>query len=111
MKKTVFLLSCFLALVMSACGPKDPLPDPDHGDAIVGKGVFVINEGTFGYANASLTFYDPVADTVANNLFYRVNGAPIGDVGESLALIDGKLYIVVNNSKYIYTSNTKKGNR
>ena len=100
MKKNILLLSCLLALVMSACGPKDPLPN--HDDAIVGKGVFVINEGNFGYANASLTFYDPVADSAINNLFYRVNGAPIGDVGESLALIDGKLYIVVNNSNYIY---------
>ena len=98
MKKTAFLFSCLLALVMSACGPKDPLPN--HDDAIVGKGVFVINEGNFGYANASLTFYNPAEDTVANNLFYRVNGAPIGDVGQSLALIDDKLYIVVNNSKY-----------
>ena len=68
----------------------------------IGKGVFVLNEGTFSFANASLTFYDSEADTVANNIFYRVNGSPLGDVGQSLFLMDNKLYVVVNNSNYIY---------
>lgn len=84
---------------MTSCGPDNP-QEPDV--MTIGKGVFVINEGNFTYANSSLTFYDPVMDTVANNLFYRVNGAPIGDVGQSLCLLNGKLYIVVNNSNYIY---------
>ena len=105
MKKNNVLITCLMALVMVACGPKDPIePEgPIEPDVMtVGKGVLVLNEGNFTYANASLTFYDPEMDTVANNLFYRVNGAPIGDVGQSLAMIDGKLYIVVNNSNYIY---------
>jgi len=115
MKKLFYLLVCVVAFAMVSCTP-DPLPDnPDDptndtivpGDTIepaftLPHGVFVINEGTFTYANSSLSFYDPEMDTVMNNMFYRANGAPIGDVGESLALIDGKLYIVVNNSNYIY---------
>lgn len=101
MKRIALFLSCLLA-VLTACGPDTP-DTPDN--VIVGKGVFVINEGNFTYANASLTFYNPEADTVANNLFYRVNNAPIGDVGQSLTLLDGKLYIVVNNSNYIYKVN------
>ena len=39
---------------------------------------------------------------MVNNLFYKANQAPIGDVAQSMALVDGKLYIVVNNSNYIY---------
>ena len=105
MKKTGLILSCLFALLLAACGPKDPLPN--QNDVIVGKGVFVLNEGNFGYANASLTFYDPAVDTVANSLFYRVNGAPIGDVGQSLAMVDGYLYIVVNNSNSIYKVNAR----
>lgn len=111
MKKLFYLLVCVLAFAMASCTP-DPIPeDPNNDDPIndtvepgysLPHGVFVINEGTFTYANSSLTFYDPEMDTVANNLFYRANGAPIGDVGQSLALIDDKLYIVVNNSNYIY---------
>lgn len=66
------------------------------------KGVFILNEGTFTFANSSLSFYDKEADTVGNNLFFKANGSPIGDVGQSLALYNGSLYIVVNGSKYIY---------
>lgn len=88
-----------LSLLMVACRPDKPVVPED---AIVGKGVFVLNEGSYTFANSSLTFYDPEADTVTNNLFYRVNGSPIGDVGQSLFMMNDKLYIVVNNSNYIY---------
>ena len=117
MKKVLLAITCLVALVLFSCKP-DPIPvDPSDDPTtdtiepaddtivpslVVGKGVFVINEGNFSYANSSLTFYDTEKDSVINNLFYRVNGAPIGDVGQSLALIDGKLYIVVNSSNYIY---------
>lgn len=101
-KNFSFLLLAGLALsLLNSCNPTpdDPVvPQP----ATIGKGVFVLSEGLFGNANASLTFYDPDVDTTANNLFYRVNNAPIGDVGQSLALVDGKLFLVVNNSNYIY---------
>lgn len=99
MKRIAIVLSCLLCLMMASCVPEDPITP---GTMTVGKGVFVINEGTFTYANSSLTFYNPEMDTVTNNLFYRANGAPIGDVGQSLALLNGYLYIVVNNSNYIY---------
>lgn len=99
MKKQKWMLLAALAAMMFACKPNQPI-DPEGFS--VGSGVLVLNEGNYQYSNASLTFYDPVADTVANNLFYRVNDAPLGDVGQSMALVDGKLYIVVNNSNYIY---------
>ncbi len=101
MKHLRFIWLAAVAIMMAACGHDNPEPS----DVLVGKGVFVLNEGTFTYANASLTWYDPEADTVANNLFYRVNGSPIGDVGESLCLLNGYLYIVVNSSNYIYKVN------
>ena len=66
-----------------------------------------MNEGTFTYANSSLSYYDFATNTVENNLFFRVNNAPIGDVGQSLTLIGDDLYIVVNNSKYIYKVDAK----
>ena len=96
---TAVLLGLSLSLFNACVKPDDPVePQP----ASVGKGVFVLNEGSYGNANASLSFYNPDVDTVANNLFYKVNNAPIGDVAQSLALADDKLYLVVNNSNYIY---------
>ena len=102
MKKITILLLILLPFIIGACRPDVP-STPDG--VVVGKGVYVLSEGTFTYANASLSFYDPEADTVANRLFYRANGSPIGDVAQSLALIGNDLYIVVNNSKYIYKVN------
>lgn len=104
MKKITLALCCLL-IVLASCGPKDPITPED---VTIGKGVFVINEGNFGYANSTLTFYNPTTDTVANNLFRRANWPSIiGDTGESLVLLDGKLYIVVNGSRYIYKADAQ----
>ena len=94
----------FASTMLVSCKP-EPVPEPES--ASIAKGVFVLNEGSYTYANSSLTFYDYDADTVANNLFYRVNGSPIGDVAQSLTLLGDKLFIVVNNSNYIYKVNAK----
>ena len=99
MKRIKLLLLALLAVTLFACKPDQPV-NPRALD--LGSGVFVLNEGTFQVSNGSLSFYDIEADTVGNHLFYRVNDAPLGDVAQSLAMVDGKLYIVVNNSNLIY---------
>ena len=104
MKKTllnIFILGIILSFV--SCNPDDQKSE----DKDIAKGLFILNEGTFTYANSSLTFYDPEVDTVENNLFYRVNLAPLGDVANSMAIDENGMYIVVNNSKYIYKVNEK----
>ena len=104
MKKTllnIFILGIILSFV--SCNPDNKDPE----DKNIAKGLFILNEGTFTYANSSLTFYDPEADTVENNLFYRVNLAPLGDVANSMAIDENGMYIVVNNSKYVYKVDEK----
>ena len=104
MKKTLFnilLLGIILAFV--SCGGDNT----ESEDKNIAKGLFILNEGTFTYANSSLTFYDPEADTVENNLFYKVNLAPLGDVANSMAIDENGMYIVVNNSKYVYKVDEK----
>lgn len=104
MKRTILILSLIIAITFAACKKKEtPQPTPQPAD----RGLFILNEGTFTYANSSLSYYDFATNTVENNLFFRVNNAPIGDVGQSLALIGSDLYIVVNNSKYIYKVDAK----
>ena len=105
MKKTlfnIFILGILLTFV--SCNGDDPVTPKEHN---IAKGLFILNEGTFTYANSSLTFYDPEADTVENNLFYRVNLAPLGDVANSMMMDETGMYIVVNNSKYIYKVDPK----
>lgn len=103
MKRTffnIFILSILLTFV--SCGGDDPKNPQEKS---IAKGLFVLNEGNYTNASSSLTFYDPEADTVENNLFYRVNLSPLGDVANSMMIDETGMYIVVNNSKYIYKVN------
>jgi YVTN family beta-propeller protein len=61
------------------------------------------------YGNATLSVYDTVKGSVQNDLFYKVNGLPLGDVAESMTLWKAKGYIVVNNSGKIYVMDTGNG--
>lgn len=99
MKRIALFLLGLLTTVLLSCTPDTPSAPSTFQ---LGSGVFVLNEGNYQFSNGSLSFYDIENDTVINNLFYKVNSATLGDVAESMALVNGKLYIVVNNSNYIY---------
>lgn len=104
MRKWFLFPLALVAAMLFSCKP-DPIPtpvDPSDSVSVNLKGVFVLNEGVYQFSDGSLTFYDPEADTAANNLFFKANGVPIGDVPQSLAMADEQLYIVVNNSNHIY---------
>ena len=66
------------------------------------RGLFVICEGNYMYGNASLSYYDPDAKRVENEVFVRSNAFPIGDVAQSMAVYDGLCWVVVNNSGVIF---------
>ncbi len=65
------------------------------------KGVFVINEGAFGQSNGDISFISENRVNKNINLFLDVNNRPLGDVVQSMTIIDNKGYIVVNNSQKI----------
>lgn len=105
MKRIKLFLLALVAALLFSCKPEDPVTPVNPKALNLGSGLFVLNEGNFQFSNASLSFYDIEADTVGNNLFYKVNDAPLGDVAESMALVDGQLYVVVNNTNLIYKVN------
>lgn len=70
------------------------------------RGVFVTCEGNFMSGNASLSFYDPARRRVENTVFLRANGMKLGDVAQSMAVRDGRGYVVVNNSGVVYVIDT-----
>lgn len=71
-------------------------------------GVLVLNEGNFMYGNASLSYYNSQTETVINDLFYRQNGIPLGDVAQSAEVYQGELFVVLNNSGKIIAMNLGK---
>ena len=76
--------------------PPTPLPHLSGGSG--GRGAFVTHEGNFLAGNASLSYLDLTTGQVSNNVFAAANGRPLGDVCQSVTLIDSLAYLVVNNS-------------
>ena len=68
--------------------------------------VLIINEGTFGWTNASITMYNKSNNIVNQNVFKNANnGAILGDVAQSFLQINDKGYIMVNNSNKVEVVN------
>jgi len=94
------VFSVIAALILPGC-VQDPVSVKPVVPVPSAKGVYVVNEGTFGRGNATLTFYDLGSFQVYNDVFASVNGRNLGDVGNQIVIRGPCGYIVVNNSDKI----------
>ncbi|MBN1117102.1 MAG: hypothetical protein JXA77_07855 [Bacteroidales bacterium] len=76
----------------------------DNKEEVKGEytnGVYIVNEGNYGSADGSLSFYSYDSDSVYNDIFKAKNGDPLWDVLQSVTTSGDNIYIVVNNSNKI----------
>src|SRR5689334_7227456 len=93
LKKFVVLAAVAAVFTFQSCSD-DSEPVVKRGEA----GFFIVNEGAFQNSNTSISFYDRSTNTVANDVFALKNGHALGDQAQSMTVIDGKGYIVVQGS-------------
>ncbi|MDA8714846.1 hypothetical protein N9M27_03115 [Flavobacteriales bacterium] len=98
MKYLIFILSL---VTICGCTKKEIGPQHVNEPLFAGQKVLVLNEGNFGWGNASISAYNPNQNRVANGIFSSVNNLPLGDVCQSGIRWNNSYLIVVNNSNRI----------
>ncbi|MEE8437185.1 MAG: hypothetical protein V3S22_02480, partial [Candidatus Neomarinimicrobiota bacterium] len=94
-KKTILLLSLILAFPACEDGA-------DTKKETLNKlNVFVLCEGNFGQSNASLWSLNPEMDEIQGPIYKNITGKSLGDIGQSMALRDNRLWVINNNTHSI----------
>jgi len=103
MKRLYFL---FVAASVIASCKKQETKKVDEIIINQQSAILIINEGNFQWGNASLDLLDLKQGKYTTDVFKTANGFPLGDVCQSAQLIDGKLFVVLNNSGKIEICDT-----
>lgn len=91
--------ACAVLLLITACEKEKEDPAPAVPSQL--NGVFIINEGAFGQANASVSFASSDSTYYTQDLYSAANGFPAGDILQSMSIHNGKAYLCVNNSQKV----------
>src|SRR5665213_378414 len=107
MKTQIKFIALAIVLgIFSSCKRDQPLAPTTAGITITsGMGAFVVDEGNYLGGNAKISFFKFSDGSAIEDLFQPENLRPLGDVGQSMTLINGEEYVVVNNSGKIEVVN------
>ncbi|MCB0653190.1 MAG: hypothetical protein KDC85_18090 [Saprospiraceae bacterium] len=98
----MFFVSLGFLLSFMACHEEENNPVASIRQA---EGFFIVNEGTFNFGNASVSYYHYETGEVTHDLFKNANGHTAGDVLQQMFVVDDKGYLVLNNSGYVEVVN------
>lgn len=92
---------CLLLITLLGSCVKDKPQEPVKTAVSINSDtkVLIINEGNYGWNNASVSVYDPASGNAIENYYAQQNNqAVLGDVCQSICKYNNAYYIVVNNS-------------
>ncbi|MDG5798956.1 hypothetical protein QA597_01095 [Marinilabiliaceae bacterium ANBcel2] len=97
-----------IALLITSCSDDDN-DIRYESDGLLDYGALILNEGTFGNSNASLSFESFTHDTVIGDIYREANGGniSIGDVLQDAVITDNLALFVLNNSDKIEVTNSQ----
>ena len=99
--KSLLIGAIAFSAIFTSCSVKkdDAVPLPVIPSS---NGVYVNNEGNYSHSNGSISFFNTNTKTISNDIYGAANnGATLGDVVQSMNIIDSTAYIVVNASNKI----------
>lgn len=80
--------------------------DPPVSTTDYSKGVFIINEGPFMTGTGTITYMERNGSDVEHELFQKANElVPIGNIAQSMNVINGKGFIAVNYANKVEVVN------
>lgn len=85
----------------------DPVIENEANNETDSKFALILCEGLYGYNNASLSYFSLMTGKVQSDIFSKINGYNLGDVGNSAVLIDSSIYIIVSTSRVLYEISIK----
>jgi hypothetical protein len=107
MKKPKNLIKLLIVIAIFSGCKRDRIPVPNITHAVIPpQKAFVVCEGNFGWGNGAVSMISLKDETVIEDNFKYVNNRNLGDVVQSITLINDKYFIVVNNSNKIEVVDT-----
>lgn len=107
MKFKFLLLLAVVVPLFVACEPTD-----DETVVVVPKittGAYILNQGSWGKNNSSLSYYDYSDSTVTKDIFSVVNGRGLGDGGQDAIIYGSNMYVTVTASSLLEVIDPKTG--
>ncbi|MCC9165827.1 YncE family protein [Pontibacter harenae] len=113
MRKFNYFRSLFLAVTLITSSLAFTSCDNDNdgpSGAYAEDGVFMVNEGSFGTPNGSISYYNNRSQQVQNTIFQNENDRLLGDVIQNMVIHGDRAFIVANNSNKIEVVNANTFN-
>ncbi|HTG55850.1 MAG TPA: DUF5074 domain-containing protein [Niabella sp.] len=111
----LFFLSAVLILLGSCRKDHEYTPPPQSTEAdSTSTGFYLLNEGGWGYNNATLDYFDVHNGVYTRDVFTKDNPDAVlglGDTGNDIAVYGSKLYVVMNWSKKVEILDASTGKR
>ena len=101
-KNTLLIAIVLFATVLSSCKKKEEAAAPAGA---YDSGVFIVNEGPFGSGTGTVSHYDRNTKVTTNDIFQLANGYPLGNIAQSMNVINGYSFVVVNSANKIEVVN------
>lgn len=89
---------------MSCSNDNNSIPEVEQNTL---SRILVLSEGNFTKGNSDLCAINVESGQVSEDVFSVINKRPLGDVGQSMAIINDKIYAVLNNSAKIEVFDAK----